>query len=398
MNQTSNFSDYPAKPETVLLVQIVQAFLSQDYSNLKKFLAQPIDWQEFNRLAEYHCITLPVAYVLLYHGGDVVPASIKTHLQQQLIRARQVNMIWLSELHRILRAFESAGIGVISVKGPAFALQAYGNLSLREFTDLDLLVLPQDVPSASAVLLREGYRLLLSASGHEANLLRSENRQLDFINDASGTAVDLHWALLHTMFPYQLETDRLFTSAKTACLDGNAFLTLSSENLLLYLCAHGTKHCWIHLRSLCDVACHLRSAGDLDWEACFHLAEETHSELVLKHSLLLAQNVLGVKLPEIAERYCEDSTARALASGATAFLFSENTIPGQKAFLRYQLAFTKNWRQRLHFLFHRMVVPAEADWAWIRLPRSFHLLYYVLRPIRYGLEAILKKRRKKTVR
>jgi hypothetical protein len=135
----------------------------------------------------------------------------------------------------------------------------------------------------------------------------------------------------------------------------------------------------------------------LNWEACFRMAKEAHSELVLKHGLLLAQNILRVKLPEIAERYCEDATARVLANAAATFLFSENTILGQKAFLQYQLAFAKNWRHRLHFLFHRIVVPAEADWEWIRLPRSLHLLYYVLRPIRFGLEVISKKRQKKTV-
>jgi len=44
------------------------------------------------------------------------------------------------ELLKLLNLFAAHGIGVIPYKGPTFGSCRLGNLALREFTDLDILV------------------------------------------------------------------------------------------------------------------------------------------------------------------------------------------------------------------------------------------------------------------
>ncbi len=375
--------------ETRLVVLAARAFLygGKD-GGLQTALAQPVDWRAVEDKSNYHSIGPLIASVLKQCAGDLVPEEIHERFQQQFVLTVKSNLLLLQEWHRILQAFEAAGISVISLKGPALALLAYGDVGLREFVDLDFLVQPKDVLRASNLLIREGYQLKSSLSGDaDAAILRSGNRQLDF-NDGHGTLIDLHWGALHKMFSFQLPTHQLFESAQIERHGDVSFLTLSPEHLLLYLCAHGTKHCWQNLRWLCDVACHVHTAQNLDWELCIHRAETASCDLVLKHSLLLAQQVLGLELPIPVRKYCDDAKARALADTALSLLFREGGEPGYGEALRYHLAFTKSWCEGIHLAFERVFVPEEMDRRDVRLPQSLSFLYFTVRPARFIFERL----------
>lgn len=381
--------------ETNLVVEAVRSFLSGGEGGcLQAALAQPFDWAAVERRAVHHSIMPPVAYGLKRYGGDLVPHEVRERLQQQLLLTARSNLEWLREWHLILQAFADAGISVISLKGPALALLAYRNITLREFVDLDLLIRPGDLLRARDVLLLMGYRLRFPLAGNtDVAWLRSGNRQLDFVNDGRGSLVDLHWGALHEMFSFQLPVDRLFELARVEHHEGISFLSLSPEHLLLFLCAHGTKHCWLNLRGLCDVACYVQTAHGLDWESCIRQAEAANCDLVLKHSLLLAQQVLGLELPSLIRNYCEGAKAQALADTASSLLFREDGDLGYCEALRYHLAFAKGWRDRTHFMFGRVFVPAEPEWQEVRLPRSLYFLYYTVRPVRFMLEHLSKATR-----
>jgi hypothetical protein len=378
--------------ETNLIIQSVRTLLSGgDDGCLQGALALPLDWAAVERRADYHSMMPPVAYALKRYGGDLVPQEVCERLQQRLLLTTRSNLAWLQEWRRILQAFEDAGISVISLKGPALALLAYRIISLREFVDLDLLIRPDDLLRARNVLLRAGYQLRFPLAGNtDAAWLRSRNRQLDFVNNELGTLIDLHWGALHDMFSFQLPVDQLFESAQAEHHEGISFLSLSPEYLLLFLCAHGTKHCWPDLRGLCDVACYVQTAQGLNWELCIRQAEAANCDLVLRHSLHLARQVLGLELPSLIGDYCEDVNAQVLADTASSLLFRENEDIGYREALRYHLAFAKGWRDRTHFLFERVFVPAEPDWQGVRLPHSLQFLYYAVRPVRFVFERLSK--------
>jgi len=375
--------------EMNLVVLAARAFLSGGEDGcLQVALAQPVDWAAVERMAEQHSMMPPFAYALTRYGGDLVPREIRERLQQRLLLNSRTNLTWLQEWRRILLAFEAAGIPVISLKGPALASQAYRNIALREFCDLDLLIRPGEVRAAHDTLVREGYELRFSqAPGADAASLLSRNRQLEFVNHERGTLIDLHWGALHEMFSFQLSVDRLFRAAQVAECEGITFLSLSPEHLMLYLCAHGTKHCWLTLRDLCDGASYMRTATrELNWELCIREAEAANCELVLKHSLLLAQRVFGLELPSVMRNYCEDAKAQMVADAASSLLFRKDGGFGYREALLYHLAFIKDWRGRASFICKRVFFPEEPDWQELRLPRSLYFLYYAVRPVRLLVE------------
>ncbi|MHC5830140.1 MAG: nucleotidyltransferase family protein, partial [Nostoc sp.] len=68
------------------------------------------------------------------------------------------NIAQTKELLKILALLEYRGIEAIAFKGPILASSVYGNVALRQFNDLDILVRLQDFWQTKAVLVGQGYQ------------------------------------------------------------------------------------------------------------------------------------------------------------------------------------------------------------------------------------------------
>ncbi len=389
-------------PETNLIVlcaRISQSAL--EVSSLRSALSEPLNWTVLEQNAEDHAVMPIVAHVLTQHGKELLPQNILKILQDRLLRAAYNNLAWLQEWLRVLQALANSRIPVISFKGPALGLMAYGSLALREFADLDLLVRRCDVLRTRDVLVHHGYVLnSVVPDDTDGALTRSDDCQISFAkNDERGMKLDLHWGVMPKWSSFQLEVGSLFESASVVRHETISFLCLSPEHLLLLLCAHGTKHCWSNFRLLCDVACHVQSNPNLNWDLCIHLAESSGCDLVMKHGLLMTTEILNLVLPERISQYiCDDAKARLLVGKAQAFLFRENKdhspyLDDRSRYLevlRYRLACerARPFRKGAATVLRRAFIPNEADWRSLRLPRGLYFLYYLFRPIRLVIERL----------
>ena len=368
--------------ETNLILQALRAFVSPELHSLPSAVAECPDWAAVEQMATSHSVMPVVAYSVLQHGGDAIPSAVQQRLRQRLLLASHNNLTLIGEWCRLLEAFGNAKIPVISLKGPAVALLVYPNFALREFTDLDLMVRPEDFARARDLLADNGY-LADSPFVTQADLTlsRCRNSQLDFVHTERNIRVDLHWGAWHAMFPFQLPVDLLFESVRREHYENIRFLALSPETLLLYLCAHGTKHCWLSLRWLCDVACHLQRSRGLNWESCLHLAESSNCALVLKHSLLLAHQIFGVDLPSAVMNYCNSQRAQALARTASDLLLRQDSHISRRQALSFHLAFAEGWRNRTRLIFERLFIPDEPG-PEQHLPVPLRFLGYAIKPMR----------------
>jgi hypothetical protein len=356
-------------------------------------LVQPHDWEAVERCAGYHSLIPAVAYILTEHGGELVPPNVQQRLKQRFTLIARNNLARIQDWRRAMQVLEAAGVPVISLKGPALALLVYQNVALSQFTDLDLLIRPNDVPKACEVLTCNGYKLLSSlASDRDSDLMRLPGRQIVFEDGSSGAVLEVHWGAFPVEFPFQMPVDLLFNSACREHQGGNDFLSLSREHLFIFLCAHGTKHSWRSLKWLCDLACYVSRFQDLDWELCIRQAKSMNCELVLTHSLLLAQQMLGLTLPDAIDGYVRaDSRASRAAALAVRVPLNNPAEMGAYHRFRYHLLFARNWREKLHFGVSLIFLPGLADWERVRLPRHLFFLYYFTRPLRLVLKKSLGK-------
>src|SRR5205823_3259895 len=116
------------------------------------------DWSRVQWLAQRHAVT-PLVHQALARlpagsvRGDVVE-TFRATVEQNGIR----NLEQSAELIRLLERLEGAGIEAVPYKGPVLASEVYGDVALREFVDLDILVHPRDVARAVRLLEDDCYR------------------------------------------------------------------------------------------------------------------------------------------------------------------------------------------------------------------------------------------------
>jgi len=346
-----------------------------------------IDWEYLLQTAHMHGIVPLLYWHLDAVHSDIVPESVFKYLRSHFCANSLRNLSLTGELLRILAVFEERGIPAASYKGPTLASSVYGNLALRQFIDLDIVIHREDVSKAKEALASLGYRPQYQLTrAQEAAFLRS-HCECAFTRGDGESAVDLHWDTTE-LFPFLLDTTRVWERLVSVPLGGNLVLTLSPEDTLLVLCAHGAKHLWERLGWICDVAELVRTHREnMRWEQVMMQASALGGERILLLGLFLASHLLGASLPgEVLQRVHAEPTVKALAGQIYEQLFRAADGPAsvfEEAYFRpLHLKMQKRWRDKIRYCARIVTVQRVEDWKLLPLPTFLFPFYYMLRPIR----------------
>ncbi len=290
-----------------------------------------------------------------------------------------------AELCRILQSFEAAGIEVVPYKGPALAVYAYGNPALRRFVDLDILVRKADTLRAIELLTAEGFVCGAPWTNAQAALLLRTQHNLSLSRDEGRLIVELHWELASSLFASSLQAEDVWGRLQTMRLNNAAVKCLSSEDLLLSLCVHGSKHHWERLAWICDIAELVKRHTDMNWNLVLERASAEGNERMLFLGLYLAGSLLDASLPEQVKTKLETEKIVAhLADDVSQRLFA---VDGQtpltiRQSFRFNWHLRSGWRSRLRYCRH-VLQPSDADVKTFSLPTPLSFAYYLIRP--FGL-------------
>jgi len=361
--------------------------------NLNSLLEEDLDWDYLARMARRHRVR-PLLFWRLNSAlpGDV-PEGVLKQLKDYFSTNAQRNLFLTRELLRVLRAFEAHGVSAIPYKGPALAASVYGNLSLREIGDLDVLVRKDDILRARGLLTSLGYQQWIRLTNTPGSLTGAQEAALmhsrgghNYVHSDTMSVVDLQWTVAKRHFSFQLNPEYLWQHVQQTRLGGSKVLALPPETLLIVLCMHGSKHLWERLIWICDVAELVRGSEGLDWENMLEQASMLGSERMLLLGLYLANSLLGSPLPEtVLQRVQSDSAVGELAEQIRSQLFKEYGFEGSFEEIRFEtghLKMRERWRDRARYFVLTLMTPDEEDWMSLRLPDQLWPLYYVLRPIR----------------
>lgn len=222
-----------------------------------------------------------------------VPGNIRSTIRTQYLSQVARNFQLTSALSEIVRAFTAADVEVAVLKGPAVALIVYDQVAQREFTDLDILVHPEDLRQAQLVLESLGYRHLSRNAPH----LRSE-KDIQFVRELDDTLVELHWALNSPNTRFPLEATGIWERMQTVRLFEQPIRTLNLEDTLIALCIHASKHRWTSLKWTFDIAqIATRKADILDWDALLQRCAAVGCTRTLLFGVQLAGVLFGLKTP-----------------------------------------------------------------------------------------------------
>lgn len=384
------------RPEIELLLVCSRADIPLEISaRIKTLISEGLDWAYVIDTAGRQGI-LPLLYHYLSTNAPTdVPTTVMDKLRNSFHGNTARNMFLCAELLKILAFFQENGIEAILYKGPVLAEMAYGNVALRRFADLDIVIREKDLQKAKQLLLAHGYRsifnygrrpLLQLTESQEAAYLKF-NHEYEFLRHDGRVNIDLHWRLSQKCFPFTMgNLDQLWSNQVKVSLAGVNVATFAREYMIVLLCMHGAKDEWKKLGWISDID-HLLNNREVDWATLLTHASRLHYERVLFLGLLLANRLLGTKLPpDVLRRIEIDASLISIAAEIRNRLFEEiATEPSLMECFnlkRLHIELCERRRDRYRYVLCVLMTPGMSEWSWIKLPDSLYAAYYIMRPLR----------------
>jgi hypothetical protein len=292
-----------------------------------------------------------------------------------------------AELLRLVERFRDNGIPVAALKGPVLAHSVYGDLSLRDFGDLDMIVPEIDLGRAEDILTTAGYEADYVDRDFRCTFLRYSG-QHRFRNTETGIWVDLHWRLTNKGMAFPIQSGELWSKLSQVTIAGKTIPTLAHDDLALFLAAHGTKSGWQNLIWVCDFAELLRKYQNLNWIAAFERAQRARCSRSVLLGCLLAHTLLDAPAPlELVNKARSNSAVQALAKRAQLRML-RSAPKGELAEFMNGLRTYDRLRHRIWPIVTLLTTRTVGDHQSLPLPKPFWRIYYLTRPFRLGRKAV----------
>jgi hypothetical protein len=353
-------------------------------ATIREVLQNGIDWEYLFRVAGRHGLVPLLYYQLNMICPESVPEALFTSLKTRFHANLAHNLFLTAELLKLLSLFENHGIPAVPFKGPVLASSVYGNLSLREFSDLDILIHKKDLNRAKDLLLSHDYLPIYRLSDPQEAAFNGLGCQFHFSHKKTGINLEMLWEFGPKELPFPVNLHHLWNRLEKVSFSGREILAFPPEDLLHILCFHGYKHCWEDLRWICDVANLIRSHGEMDWNLVIERARTLGTERILFLGLYLAKNLLEIDLPDdVWQKAQSDTKIKSLARMVCKHLFSDTNGSLEIAERSlFHLRSFKTLSQRFQYLYFAAIPPSFVEFEILELPSSLSFLYYLIRPFR----------------
>ena len=348
----------------------------------------------------------PVVYRVLLNAN--VSIEFKTAIKNELHSITLQNFEIAKETERIVKKLTTVGITAIPYKGVAYSKQFYGDISMRESTDIDLAIDASDLLAIKPQFEEDGYAI---APGMENPVKASttyytENKDLCFDKVTSNHQfhVELHWMVTHPRYqaPTNLNKINIAETVESE-LGGTSLRFLEpTEHLRATLLHHLLHDGMEYLKLLVDI-----TQAKVAIRSSRQEAEKLNNQDV-------KITLLNKKIAELEQHYNIEPILQAIKElfgiGQISGIQTKNSIKKsvidyclQSNIGRYQrhrplsllghyirslhnrVRFIKNKKDQHRFqisYIHSLIKPGLVEREWIPLPSYLHGLYYLIRPLR----------------
>jgi hypothetical protein len=355
---------------------------------IRSIVSAPIQWNTLFTLAESHGVK-PLLYRMLATVRDAVPVDemplLEASYQTNLHRSLLISL----EMIRVVDQLRAIGVDVLPYKGVALAETFYGDLALRQSGDIDLLIRSQDFFRIREALGQIGYQSHWSFSEPQQRAYLNSGYECAFDSAAGKNLLEVQWAIQPRFYAVDFDMEGLFRRAARAMVAGREMAAPSPEDLFLVLSLHAAKHVWGRLIWLCDLS-RIMNLPRLNWNWIGLEAEELGIVRILRTTLVLAERLLGTRIPDAAETCIpEDAEASNLAEEIQRRIVSQTGCDTESlAYFRLMLRLREKQTDRMRFLARLAFTPGPGEWAAIRLPEPLFPFYRVVRLSRLAARSV----------
>lgn len=362
-----------------LLLQCCGQRPSSDISNGAETFFDVCDWNRFINLAEHHGL-IPLVYKFFSSHPEQLPVQHFAELRSKYAENARKSVWFTSELIRVVKHLEAQGIKAVPYKGPALAQILYGDVTARQFGDLDILIRAQDLGTAKNALATTGYRPSFGLNAREESAYISAGYEYPFDGAAGSHLLELQWRILPRFYSVDFDMAGFFQRTEQVRLAGCSVPSLSTDDLLLVLCVHAAKHVWAQVSGLCDIA-NLARYRRIDWDAAWQRATELGIRRIVALNFLLAQDLLDAALPNPIERWVDkDLTCQILKTELLRIIKSSLYFDTESlAYFRLMIRLRECIADKTRMMRRLIWTPGMGEWSAIRIPGKLSSLYRLVR-------------------
>ncbi|GIT98125.1 nucleotidyltransferase family protein [Sulfurovum sp. TSL1] len=322
--------------------------------------------------------------------------EILPELKAYYMRIAQRNMLMTSELIKIMDLLRENHIEALAFKGPALAQMAYGNITLRQFGDIDVLVNETDILKAGQIITSNGYNPDVHLDFLNNQALLDVSSDLGFRNKRNNTYIELHWKLFRKKLSVTLDGLNIRSNPSVVNIQDKEIQTLQSDLLLVYLCAHGSKHMWERIEWIVDVDRLIRNLDSIDWKAVLYYAKEMHSINTLFLGLSLCNELFDTDFPDTIQKEIDKHENIKCLKNDTLQLLNNTFLKqdsGTSAMFKkfdYHAKLYDSFLDRLKYYLSTVFKITPDDVLNINLPKYLSFLYFIIRPLRLARKYMTK--------
>jgi len=294
-----------------------------------------------------------------------IPGDISNRLREENRQYSMRSLLLMAELLRIVNNLRQRQIPALPYKGPTLAQFAYGNPSLRQFEDLDIVVAQQFMPRAYDEMNALGYEARLPRKSFLAKRRREIPGEYVFLHKQNRALVEFHTEFTLRHFPSPPRIDEMARRPAIVCVNGREVPTFSPADNLLMLCVHGAKDFWSRLIWVADVAAIAEKLSAADWQRLLEEADRYDASRMVNLGLCLAHSIFQTQPPsEFLQRVRQDVAVRSIASQFRDQLLVARKLPdGILWRSRYRIAMVQGFARGVRYWLRLSTAPAEEDWS-----------------------------------
>ena len=381
MNNTLNLTHLPK--EVLLILEILKGKDERQKGECLETLSHQVDWQLFLDYAIHHRI-YPMLYrqlKQLKESLNIPPFVIQS--LEELYKENTFKMLQLSaEMNEIGKLFADQEINTLFMKGPILAQHLFGDISLRTSKDLDLLIPLDQLEKAQRILEGLGYEQV-EALESLFNEWKWRFKDISFYHPEKEIQVELHWRL-NDWPAKEPSFKELWSRRRVSNVIQQPCYFLGEGDLFYYLVTHGARHGWFRLRWLMDVQKLIEQS--MDWQALYHLFKKYNNVNLAGQAILLASQLNGWEIKDEMKPFLSNRS-RKIANSALFFIERMVNIHDtdilEKSYSDYYIKYHSSIRTINQRIWKRLgrLHPRPEDAQILPLPKSFHFLYFLFRPI-----------------
>jgi hypothetical protein len=279
-----------------------------EIAQMNNLISQITDWDSFAKTIVDRGIA-PLLYrkLPLLTSSSMIPSTVGVKLQQAYYITLTRSMMLYDYFRKVANALNSADILFIALKGIYLSEWLYKDIGLRQMSDIDLLVKPEDGEKCLAVLSELGF--VSVKNENVSDFIEKKSNRVHYapmiLNDVS---VEVHTKLHRDGETYSVRPVLCWQAAVQATINKADVYVLSPADLLIHLAVHLDKHfCEGHVQFTCfnDITNLLAIySGSFDWSAFVERCRVFNCESAVMKYLILVHKYCNGSLPEtIVESY-----------------------------------------------------------------------------------------------